>query len=104
MIGSIIPYLAGIRSRFIEVNDHNTAPKKKNIIDLLVKKMALVVSPEYGYCIAIAVATGFHYTMQTVGVAKVRYSAMSREYFEKHFAAENEGTRHEQCLPDLCLQ
>mmetsp|Transcript_13615 Transcript_13615/g.19518 ORF Transcript_13615/g.19518 Transcript_13615/m.19518 type:complete len:171 (+) Transcript_13615:131-643(+) len=57
--------------------------------------MALVVSPEYGYCIAIAVATGFHYTMQTVGVAKARYSAMSREYFEKHFAAENEAHKKE---------
>lgn len=53
--------------------------------------MALVVSPEYGYVIATAVATCFQYTLQAAGVAKIRYSAMNREYLDKHFSAENEG-------------
>lgn len=53
--------------------------------------MALVVSPEYGYVIATAVATGIQYRLQALGVAKIRYAAMTREYIEKNFPAENEG-------------
>ena len=53
--------------------------------------MALVVSPEYGYVIATAVATCFQYSLQAAGVAKIRYTAINREYLEKHFSAENEG-------------
>ncbi len=53
--------------------------------------MALVVSPEYGYVIATAVATCFQYSLQAFGVSKIRYTAMNREYLEKHFSAENEG-------------
>lgn len=45
-------------------------------------KMALVVSPEYGYVIATAVATGIQYRLQALGVAKIRYAAMTREYIE----------------------
>jgi hypothetical protein len=54
-------------------------------------KMALVVSPDYGYVIAAAIATCFQYSLQAAGVAKARYSAMTREYLDKHFSAENEG-------------
>jgi hypothetical protein len=53
--------------------------------------MALVVCPDYGYVIATAVATGFHYHLQTIGVAKIRYAAMTHEYLEKNVPDENEG-------------
>ena len=67
--------------------------------------MALVIPPEYGYVIATAVATGFHYSLQAFGVAKIRYSAMTREYFEKNFSAENEGNESERfsCLIIKCV-
>ena len=67
--------------------------------------MALVITPEYGYVIATAVATGFHYSLQAFGVAKIRYSTMTREYFEKNFSAENEGNQNERssCLITKCM-
>ena len=52
---------------------------------------ALVVAPEYGYVIATAIATGFHYNMQGMGVSMIRYKVMDREYITKNFAAEDDG-------------
>jgi hypothetical protein len=61
---------------------------------ILERKMPLVIPPEYGYVIATTIATGFQYSFQAIGVAKLRYAAMTRKYLEKNFSAENEGNSH----------
>jgi len=51
----------------------------------------LEVKPEFGYVISTAIATGFHCALQGAAVAKIRYSKLTREYFEKNFPEENDG-------------
>ena len=53
---------------------------------------SIEVLPSYGYVIAVAAATSFHCTLQSFGVAGVRYSpeCFTSEYLVKNYPEENE--------------